>query len=126
MEPINYQIIVNELSIKNNDLASGTFAVAPTFQRTTWKIDEEHAATRLVVELKNTKENPFPIDIIADMTAIFETVNIPEGQTETFLRINGVQMMLPYIRAMVTNLTTAAMAPPVLLPMLDASTLFPD
>lgn len=123
MGPINFQIITNELSLKNNSLADGNFKIAPVYTRQI-QTDEKYGCTRLIVELKNTPENPFPVDIKVDVMARIELAEIPETARTTFLEINAVSVLLPYVRTMITNMTTNALMVPIVLPILDPQELF--
>ena len=125
MEQINFQIMTNELSLKNNSLADGNFKFAPVFTRQI-QTDDKYGCTRLIVELKNTPENPFPVDIKVDVMARIELAEIPETARATFLEINAVSVLLPYVRTMITNMTTSALMVPIVLPMLDPQELFKE
>ena len=123
MGKINFQITTNEISIKNNFLADGTYQFAPVFTRQIQK-DEKTGRTRLIMEAKNTKENPFPVDIRVDVTATVDMTEIPEEAQDKFLELNVVQILLPYVRSMISNTTGSALMVPILLPLLDAQELF--
>ncbi len=125
MGQINFQMMTNELSLKNNNLADGNFKFAPVFTRQIQK-DEKYGCTRLIVELKNTPENPFPVDIKVDVMARIELAEVPEESRDTFLENNAVSVLLPYVRTMITNMTTSALMVPIVLPMLDPQVLFKE
>ena len=125
MGPINFQIMTNEISLKNNNLQDGTFQFAPTFTRTIWK-EGGFGCTRLVTIIKNTEEKPFPIDITVDVTARINLAEVPEEKVDQFLEINAVQILLPYVRTMITNTTTSALMAPIILPILDPQELFKE
>ncbi|MBQ3804005.1 MAG: protein-export chaperone SecB [Oscillospiraceae bacterium] len=124
MGAINFQMMTNEISLKNNNLPDGNFKFAPTFTRQVRK-DEKFGCTRLIVEAKNTKENPFPIDIKVDVMARIELAEVPEEARDEFLDNNAVSVLLPYVRTMITNITSSALMVPIVLPMLDPHELFP-
>lgn len=124
MGEINFQIMTNELSLKNNNLAGGNYRFSPVFTRQIQK-DEKYGCTRLIVEAKNTEENPFPVDIKADIMARIELDQVPEDLRDEFLENNAVSLLLPYVRTMITNMTTSALMVPIILPMLDPHELFP-
>lgn len=123
---INMQLITNELSVSNNQLPPGTFTLAPRFRRNIGVIDETHSFTQLIVEIKNSKENPFPVDITADMTAIFDISSIPAEKLENFLKHQAVHIIMPYIRGMISAITANALMTPIVLPVYDAEQLFSD
>ena len=45
---------------------------------------------------------------------------------DNFLNIQAVQIMFPYIRTMVTSLTSAALMQPLILPFVDVRQLFQE
>ena len=123
---INMQLITNELSIRNNQLPPGTFSINPMFRRNIGTINEHQAFTQIVVELKNTEDHPFPVDITADMTAIFEIDSIPQETLDDFLKHQAVHILLPYLRAMISSVTANSFMPAIVLPVFNALDLFPD
>lgn len=120
----NMRIITNEISFKDNKLPVGNFSLSPTFSRTTGVTPEGMYFTELSVSILNTPEVPFPYDVQVSITGIFELENQPEDYIKTFLEVNAVQILFPYIRSMVTSLTTSAMVPPIILPIINPQTLF--
>ena len=120
------RLITNEISVKNNNLPGGSFNLMPKIQRLIGKVDETHASVEIRVEIHNTEENPFPVDVIASMTGIFDMSNIEEKDRDNFLKIQSVQLILPHIRSLIASTTAAALMTPLMLPIYDARTLFPD
>lgn len=126
MQPlVNMQLITNEISIKNNHLPDGQFKLSPRITRNIGVVDKEHSAVELIVEIVNSKDNPFPVDIRASITGVFEVSTLPSDAVDTFLKIQAVQILFPYIRALISSATSSSMFPPIILPIIDASTLFP-
>ena len=120
------RLITNEISVKNNNLPGGSFNLMPKIQRLIGKVDETHASVEIRVEIHNTEENPFPVDVIASMTGIFDMSNIEEKDRDNFLKIQSVQLILPHMRSLIASTTAAALMTPLMLPIYDARTLFPD
>ena len=127
-----YQIIkttfsTDKLEIKNNHIQGKNFKLQPKISRKTGKIRDNIFFTSLILELTSTKEQPFPIDMYIDFRGIFQfTPGDDETEIQNFLKNEAVQMMFPYLRSTMTNLTTTAMLPPIILPIIDVSKLFPD
>ena len=120
------QLATNEISIKNNYLPTGSFNLAPQIRRIINQMDDTRASVEIRVEIRNTEENPFPVDVIASMTGIFDMSNIEEKDREKFLKIQSVQLILPHMRSLIASTTAAALMTPLMLPIYDARTLFPD
>ena len=123
---VNVQFIVNEISLKNNNINEGEFRIAPQLSRTIGIIDDAHATVQLVLDLRNTKDNTFPIDIKVDITGIFDISNLNKEEIDQFLKLQAVHIMYPYIRTIISNVTSSAMMPPVILPIIDVKSLFPE
>ena len=125
IEPINFEIVTKNISIVNNNLPKGQFAINPIITRNTGTIGEDKVFTEIILIIKNTEEKPFPFDITVQMMGIFERKNIPEESLENFLEVQAVQIIMPYVRAAVSSLTTAAFMPPLVLPVFDVPSIFP-
>lgn len=123
---VDMQLITNELSVRNNQLPPGTFNVNPTFRRNIGVMDETHSFTQLIVEIKNSSENPFPVDVTADMTAVFDVSSIPQEKRDDFLKHQAVHILMPYLRGMISSVTANALMMPIVLPVYDAEQMFKD
>ena len=124
MDAINFEIVTKEVSITANEIPRGQFTVAPQIMRSTGDLEDGRVFTEIILKIENTEDNPFPVNIMVRMMGIFEKDNIPENSLKDFLEVQAVQIILPYIRALVTNLTSAAFMPPLVLPVFDVRTLF--
>lgn len=117
----------DRLEIKNNHIKGRNFKLKPKMSRKTGKIKDHVYFTNLVLEVHSTPEQQFPIDLVIDFKGIFQfRPEDDEGEIQEFLKTEAVQILFPYLRTMVTNLTTTAMLPPIILPITDVSKLFPD
>lgn len=127
MEPlVNMQLVTNAISVKNNHLPAGTFNLTPKFVRKIGKIDDTHAAVEIEVQIHNTDETPFPVNVDASMTGLFDISNIEENDVESFLKVQSIQLILPHLRSLIASTTASALMTPILLPIYDARKLFPD
>jgi len=73
----------------------------------------------------DAENNNYPFEIIADVTGVF-FIEAEGTDRETILRDNGMTMLLPYVRAMISQLVSLANLPtPVILPPLDPSQMQP-
>ncbi|QLY39882.1 hypothetical protein HF295_03005 [Hujiaoplasma nucleasis] len=127
-----YQVIkttfaTDRLEIKNNHIQGKNFKLQPKISRKTGKVRDNVYFTALILEVTSTTEQPFPIDMFIDFRGIFEfKAGDDENEILNFLKNEAVQMMFPYLRTTMTNLTTTAMLPPIILPIIDVAKLFPD
>ncbi|QWB99472.1 protein-export chaperone SecB [Mycoplasmatota bacterium] len=116
-----------KLEIKNNHIRGKNFKLKPKISRKTGKIKNNVFYSSLILQVTSTSEEPFPIDINIDFKGLFEFS--PDDDQEDilyFLKTEAVKILFPYLRTMLTSLTTIAMLPPIILPILDVSKLFPD
>ena len=123
---INYKLITNKISIKNNHIKDGTFSVDPQVRRTINELNDGRAAVTYELILKNTDSQPFPYDIEVSLTGIFDVSKLNEKSVEDFLKVQTCQIIFPQIRTIIANLTASAFLPPLLLPIIDARKLFSD
>lgn len=127
MEPlVNMQFVINEVTLKNHNITGENFQVKPRFTRNIKKLNESNVNVELRVEILNTEENPFPMDITVSMSGIFDISKLEEKDIRQFLEIQSVQFLLPYIRNLITTLTTASLMTPLMLPIYDARKLFSE
>ncbi len=116
-------LMVNEASIKNNNLPVGEFKLNPQIQKKIGKANSPGNAyvVEIRVEILNTPENPFPIDLVASLSGIFNIEGDNVEDINNFLQLQGFQMVFPYLRSLVANMTANAMMPPIFLPIVYAN-----
>ena len=78
----------------------------------------------LAVKIENTEESPKPFDLTVRITGIFETAASTDEERKAFT-VEATEVLYPYLRAAVTNLTTAAFAAPIVLPVVNGA-IFPE
>lgn len=119
-------IQVDELVFKQNFLKDKSFKLDPKLSRKVGKINENLYYTKLILELKNTKDKPFPADIKVAIKIVFDVEFDGENETELydFLKLQAVHILYPYLRSTLSNLTTNAMLSPIILPIVNAMKLF--
>lgn len=122
-----FSFTTDKLEIKNNHLKPGDFKLNPSITRKTGKINDKTFFTALVLSIKSDDDKRFPIDVFVDFRGIFEFSEFDDEESVmTFLKTEAVQIMFPYLRTIVSNLTTSAMLPPIILPIADISKMFKD
>ena len=118
----NFKLEVNEVSIKNNNLPEGEFKLIPQIEKRIGKANSSDNAyvIEVRVEIHNTPENPFPIDLVASLSGIFNIEGDNIDEINNFLQTQGFQIVFPYLRSLVANMTANAMMPPIFLPIVFA------
>ena len=107
-------------------LPDGKFTVDPHLQRTINKIDDKCTAVTYDLEIKNTDEHPFPIDIRVSVTGLFDISGLQEDKVDDFIKVQSCQLVFPHIRTIVATLTSSSLMPPILLPIIDARKAFDE
>lgn len=123
---VNYTLITNEIKLINNHIPGQAFNINPQIHRKIESVDKTKTAVTYTLEIKNTPEKPFPIDLTVSLTGIFDTHNIEENDVDDFLKVQSCQILFPQIRTIVATLTSSALMPPLLLPVVDARKLFDE
>jgi preprotein translocase subunit SecB len=120
-------LVTNKVEVTNNFLPNGQFNLNPSMTLRTGKISENVFFNELNLEIKDKEEERFPINLFVSLKGIFEFEEI-ESEVEVFdfLKLQGVQMVFPYLRAMVSSITSSSMFAPVILPIIDVSQFFKD
>ena len=123
---INTTIFTNEISLKNNMLEGSQYNYTPIYKRSIGNTNDGRYFTELSLSIENTEAQPFPVDIFVKMTAIFTLNDLSQSEIERFLKLNGVQTLLPYLRSAITTITASATMVPLVLPIVDVTQMFPD
>ena len=75
--------------------------------------------------VRRRREQQLSFEIIADVTGVF-FIEAEGADREAILKDNGMIMLLPYVRAMISQLVSLANLPtPVILPPMDPSQMKP-
>lgn len=121
---VDYTLITNEIRLVNHHIEGGKFSIDPQLRREIKKIDDSKSAVTYYLEICNSPEKPFPIDLSVSITGIFDVSHIERESVDDFLQVQTCQILFPQIRTIVANLTASALMPPILLPVIDARKLF--
>lgn len=105
------------------------FEIKPEFNRQLKKIKElpKRRIIELTVKMISTEAEPKPFDLAIRLVAVYELedeVWLVEDEREFITA--ATRATFPYLRSAITNLTSAAMINPLILPPLDGGTLFPE
>lgn len=123
---VNFSLIINEIKLLNHGISGESFTIDPQIHRKIEKVDNTKSAVTYVLEIKNTPEHPFPVDIVVNITGVFDISNLEEKDVDYFLKVQTCQILFPQIRTIVATLTSSALMNPILLPIIDAKKLFSE
>ena len=121
---VNYSLIVNEIKLINHQITGGPYSIDPIINRNIIPISESKASVTYSLEISNTPERPFPIDIFVSLTGVFDISKLDKKDVDDFLKVQSCQIIFPQIRSIVATLTSSAFIQPILLPVIDARKLF--
>ena len=128
MQPLaNMKIVVNEISIRKNKVDGKEFNLSYQISRNVEEINENQKNVELVLSITNSQDNPFPFDIRVSITGAFDVTQIKECAPDSladFLNVQSVQILYPYLRSIVSTITTTSFMPPIILPIIDAKQFF--
>ena len=118
---INHQFIVKELSFVRKDKKDGNFTLKPKFGKRIVKIDDTTYEVGLRVDFIDTPEEPFPFNltVVTALLVSFPDNTFSDETLKEFLNVNCIQILFPYLRTLVTNMTSSAMVKPIVLPIVD-------
>lgn len=124
MEPTikNMSIITNEIAYQNNNLPDGYFEMIPNIRRTFGKLNNGNNkyGVEFMVLIEDQPEHRSPINLRVRITGIFEIEGENcEDEINRFLKQQGVQIVYPYLRSLVSSITAGAMVPPIMLPIIN-------
>lgn len=122
-------IRADELVFKQNNVKISKDAkldLKPSFSRRIRKTPENEKLyfVSLEVKIESSEQVPKPFDLKVCLTGIFEA-EITDDASRRALNVQTVAILYPYLRAAVTNLTSAAFVAPLVLPVLPGS-VFPE
>lgn len=114
-------IKTNEINLTNNNLPDGNFQVKPYITRRFGKVQEkeDEYSVEMQVVFKDEQDNRFPINLTVRITGLFEIEGADTQEINNFLKIQGVQLVFPYLRSMVSNITSSALFPSIMLPIIN-------
>lgn len=124
MKLIKTNIIVKELVLKNKNL-QGQFNLQHKINLKTGKVNDKTYFSELNFEIGDIENIKMPLDLSVTIVGQFEFEDVgSEEELNGFLSKQAVHILYPYLRSVVSGLTSLAMLPPIMIPIVDAHTLF--
>ena len=118
---IKNTFLVKSLSFINTEKVEGNFTLKPSLGICFNKLSDDCWETLISVKIQDTKENEFPFNLETTIALVskFENNSFTKEELINYLKISSVNILFPYVRSAITNITTAVMVAPVFLPILD-------
>lgn len=100
--------------------------INPKFNREFIKIDENNYLTELSVLIADKCQTDIiPFESEVTISAHFEFSNWESGKNNDIAMINSTAILFPYLRSLLSNVTTQGNVPPYILPIINVDKLFP-
>ena len=89
------------------------------------QLDYEGKKAIIILEctvFENYIENNFPFKLEVGLVGFFEfDTDLSEKETEVILETNGTAILFPYLRTLISTITTNACIPPLIIPTMNIS-----
>ena len=105
----------------NNYVKNGSFSFKPDVSVSISKISNDEWDTSFSVKVANKEDTPFPfdLDVVVSLITRFNGVVPEKKELLDYLRFGSTNILFPYVRSVITNVSTAAMVAPLILPLAD-------
>lgn len=114
---LNYVRFI-ELVLKENSSTDQTdFTLSYKIEKEFIDVSDTLFICRLYFSVVNTKKNPFPFDINVTVEGEFNIEDDNKEKLETFKNVQSIQILFPYLRQTITQLTTLSMHSPLVIPI---------
>lgn len=109
-------------SLTRNSLPNGEYNIIPVFMKKIRNNNDDFEFS-LKFELISKEEVKTPYDINLIIVGTFELKDYTSEDLNTFLNINAIQILFPYMRSTLSSAMAALMLPPIVLPVMDARSI---
>ena len=121
----NYIVKTMRFSINENfDFGTdATIILNPEFTRNINKIDDDTVLVNLIFCIDN-KNADMPFDMEVNIEGVFRLENWEQPEMLPLIRSNSVAILFPYLRSVVTMITSNANISPYVLPVMNIAAMF--
>lgn len=112
--------IVKKIFFDNHCL-NGKFAFKPEIFVSFSKHADNEWESSFCIRVISKEETPFPFDVDVTVSLItkFNGELPPKEELISYLKVGSLNILYPYVRSVLTNVSTAAMVSPIILPVAD-------
>ncbi len=123
---INYGVpkFKAEINQKFDFATKQNITLNPKFTRDIIKIDDKQFQTQLTIVIENTPEQEVPFNIEASIKGLFALEDWQNEDNKDLVEITSTATLFPYLRSLVSNLSTMLNMPPYILPLININELF--
>lgn len=107
--------------IFDNHCLNGKFTFKPEIFVSFSKLADNEWESSFCVRVINKEGTPFPFDVDVAVSLItkFNGELPPKEELISYLKVGSLNILYPYVRSVLTNVSTAAMVAPIILPVAD-------
>ena len=109
-----------------NNIIDKKASCNPQLGKNIAKLGKDLYSVNLMFKIESKEEEPFPYNIELVIKGVFKLEECDEEKIDEFLNINAIQILFPYLRSTLSSVMAAAMIPPIILPVIDARTIFQE
>lgn len=122
---INYGVpkFKAEINPKFDFKTKQNITLNPKFTRDIIKIDDKQFQTQLTIVIDNA-EQEVPFNIEACIKGLFVLEDWQNPDNKDLVEITSTATMFPYLRSLVSNISTMLNMPPYILPLININELF--
>lgn len=108
-----------------NKQRDGNFMLSPEVAVSIRKLNNDIWETMLSYRVLDKEEQPFPFNLEVSIALISDlsSTGFDKEQLIQYLKVNSVNILFPYLRSAITNITSAALVNPIVIPIVDTSAL---
>ena len=122
---INYGVpkFKAEINPKFDFKAKQNITLNPKFTRDIMKIDDKQFQTQLTIVI-DSSEQDVPFTIEASIRGLFMLEDWQNPDNKDLVEVTSTATLFPYLRSLVSNLSTMLNMPPYILPLININELF--
>jgi preprotein translocase subunit SecB len=112
--------LVKKISFINH-IKNGSFAFNPDISILVNKISENEWETSFNVKVSDKDDSPFPfdLDVVVSLITKFSGELPNKKELSDYLKFDSTSILFPYVRSIVTNISTSALVAPIVLPLMN-------
>ncbi len=122
VETIEYKINPAIEAINNDEQFNMDINISQNLHN---DIENKIATLKLGCQIgKNYLEDNFPFSLKVDLVGIFSyNTDLDEAQCTKMMNVNGTAILFPYLRSLISMITTLCSIPPVIIPTINIGNL---
>ncbi len=128
MKFLDYKVITAKFSLNEKFVfpEDGVVEISPEFNYEIEKISKDETNVYLCAEIKSALNNSMPFEIETKIVGKFYVKDWEKEENVVLIKKNAIAILFPYLRAIISTITTSANIPPYTLPIMNINALFEE